>query len=217
MINNRIISLVFKTILIFLSSVVIYEYMLYWHNNMLAYFTILSNILVFIVFIIIWLLTLKDVIVNKQYEGKNEYMLIGKCTTTIAIIVTFLVYAFVLADYSSKDNYDIHNLLEHYILPIMVIVDFFLFDKKGKIKWYHPIIWIGCIIIYIPYIFIRATIISNKIGYIKYPYFFLDLDKLGVSGVALWCLGLFVFFSLLGYGLFLFDKLYHKKHINLDK
>ncbi|MBQ3253757.1 MAG: Pr6Pr family membrane protein, partial [Acholeplasmatales bacterium] len=135
---------------------------------------------------------------------------------TIAITVTFLVYAFMLADYSSKDNYDIQNLSEHYIIPLMVIIDYFMFDKKGTIKWYHPLIWVGCIITYLPYIFIRANIVGNN-TYTKYPYFFLNIDELGASEVALWCLGLLVFFTGLSYLVMLFDSKYNKNKNNLEK
>ena len=154
--------------------------------------------------------------IKKEYEGYNEHILTGKFTATIAITVTFLVYAFMLADYSSKDNYDIQNLSEHYIIPLMVIIDYFMFDKKGTIKWYHPLIWVGCIITYLPYIFIRANIVGNN-TYTKYPYFFLNIDELGASEVALWCLGLLVFFTGLSYLVMLFDSKYNKNKNNLEK
>lgn len=216
MFNNKIVSLVYKSILLTISLLAIYEYILYFNWNLFAYFTILSNILVFVVFLIVWIKTLKDVAIKKEYEGYNEHILIGKFTATIAITVTFLVYAFMLADYSSKDNYDIQNLSEHYIIPLMVIIDYFMFDKKGTIKWYHPLIWVGCIITYLPYIFIRANIVGNN-TYTKYPYFFLDIDESGASEVTLWCLGLLVFFTGLSYLVMLFDSKYNKNKNNLEK
>ncbi len=95
----------------------------------------------------------------------------------------------------------------------MTILDYFLFDEKGKIKWYHPLLWCGCALLYLPYIFIRAIILGKNTTLLRYPYFFLNVDRLGVGGVTLWCIGLIIFFMILTYLNFFFDKWYYKKKI----
>lgn len=211
MINNKIISLIFKTAFVFISLPVMYTYLLEFNGDTLAYFTVLSNILIFVVMLIIWIKTLKDVIIKKEYEGLNKHCMLPKGIAMLCITVTFLVYAFLLAEYNLKSNYYVNNLSEHYILPMMMILDYFLFDEKGNIKWYHPLIWVGCALCYLPYIFIRAAIIGNNSNLIRYPYFFLNVDDLGVGGVIWWCIGLLIFFSALAYLYFLFDKLINKR------
>lgn len=211
MFKNKIVSLVYKTIFVIISFVTIYNNIYSFNGDTLAYFTVLSNIVVFVFILIIWILTLKDVVIKKEYEGYNNHLLPGKGIATLCITVTFLVYAFLLAEYDKKSNYTFQNLGQHYIIPIMTLLDYFFFDEKGKIKWYYPLIWVGCALSYLPYIFIRAAILGSNTTLLRYPYFFLNVDELGVGGVALWCVGLFVFFSILGYLNYFFDRWYAKK------
>ncbi len=213
MIKNKKISLVYKTIFILISFISMYNTFYNFSGNTLAYFTILSNLLVFIFFLIIWIKTLRDVICNKEEEGYNTHLLQIKGIATLCITVTGLVYAFLLANYGNKANYTFQNLSQHYIIPIMTILDYFLFDEKGKIKWYHPLLWCGCALLYLPYIFIRAIILGKNTTLLRYPYFFLNVDRLGVGGVTLWCIGLIIFFMILTYLNFFFDKWYYKKKI----
>lgn len=211
MVNNKKISLLFKTILVAISFVSIYNSFYNISASTFAYFTFLSNVLVLIFFLIIWIKTIIDVIIKNENEGYNTHLIKIKGIATLCITVTGLVYAFTLADYTSKSNYTFQNLSQHYFIPIMVVLDYFLFDEKGHIKWYTPLIWVGCALTYLPYIFIRALILGPNTSLVRYPYFFLDVDKLGVSGVALWCVGLVVFFSLLAYLNYFYDKYYHNK------
>ena len=211
---NKIISLIYKTIFVTISGIGIYNMLFNLNFDTLAYFTNLSNIIVFIFFIIIWYKTLKDVL-NKNYDGKNTHLVKYKGIATLCITVTGLVYSLLLADYSSKSNYTFQNLTVHYIIPIMTILDYFLFDEKGLLKWYHPLIWVFVSICYLPYIFIRALILGSNTTRLKYPYFFLNIDKIGVQAVILWCVGLIIFFVLLSYLLFLYDqknKIFTKKN-----
>lgn len=216
MFNNKIVSLIYKTILVTLCVVVNYEFLRTFNGNTLLYFTVLSNILVFIVTLIVWIKTLKDVVIKKEYEGYNQHALIPKGIATLCITVTGIVFAFILADYSSAGNYTVHNLLEHYIIPLLFVLDYFFFDKKGKTKWYHPLIWIGSAIIYLPYVFIRAVILGKETNLTRYPYFFLNADDLGVSGVAVWCVILVIVFSIVAYLYFTFDYFYNKKKNNIE-
>lgn len=211
MINNKKISLLYKTILVAISFVSIYNSFYNISASTFAYFTFLSNVLVLVFFLIIWIKTIKDVIVKNENEGYNTHLIKIKGIATLCITVTGLVYAFTLADYTNKGNYTFQNLTQHYFIPIMVVLDYFLFDEKGHIKWYTPLIWVGCALTYLPYIFIRAIILGPNTTLVRYPYFFLDLDKLGVGGVTLWCIGLVVFFSLLAYLNYFYDKYYQNK------
>lgn len=205
MIQNKIVSLVYKTIFISISFISLYNTLFNFSGDTLAYFTILSNIVVFVFFLIIWIKTLQDIL-HKKTEGGNTHLIRTKGIATLCITVTGLVYAFLLADYTAKSNYTFQNLSHHYIIPVMTVLDYFLFDEKGKLKWYHPLLWVGCALLYLPYIFIRAIILGPDTALIRYPYFFLNVDNLGVGGVALWCAGLVVFFSALAYLLYFYDR-----------
>lgn len=200
-----------------ISFIGIYNSFYNLNPNTFTYFTFLSNLLVLIFFLIIWIKTIKDVIIKDENVGYNTHLIKIKGIATLCITVTGLVYAFTLADYTSKSNYTFQNLSQHYFIPVMVVLDYFLFDEKGHIKWYTPLIWVACAISYLPYIFVRAAILGPNTDLVRYPYFFLDIDLLGVGGVVLWCIGLLVFFSILAYLNYLFDYKYSKKQKSLEE
>jgi hypothetical protein len=68
---------------------------------------------------------------------------------------------------------------------------------------------------YVVYVFIHAALrgfdssIMNYAGTdpVIYPYFFLNPEKVGIGGMALWIFGLLAAFVLLGYLFFLIDRL----------
>lgn len=211
MIKNKIISLTYKTILLTISFLAIYHMMLNITPNTLAYFTNLSNILVFVIVLIIWIRTFKDVALNKKIAGPNPHLVRTKGIATVSIAITGIIYSTTLAKYDQISNYTVQNLSVHYIIPLLTVLDYFLFDQKGFIKWYHPLIWAGIIILYLPYIFIRALIIGENTELIKYPYFFLNIDNLGVFAVVLWCIGIALLFIFLSYLIYIYDRWQNKR------
>ncbi|MEJ2750444.1 MAG: Pr6Pr family membrane protein, partial [Anaerolineae bacterium] len=60
------------------------------------------------------------------------------------------------------------------------------------LTWQHPFVWLAYPIAYLVYWLIRGP----RVGY--YPYFFLDVNALGYSGVAIWSGALIVIFLVLG-------------------
>ena len=66
--------------------------------------------------------------------------------------------------------------------------------------------------LYIVFIYTRAAIVNfnPEVPYL-YPYFFLNLDNLGVAGVAKWVAILFAGFIVLGYIFYGIDKLIKSK------
>ena len=67
------------------------------------------------------------------------------------------------------------------------------------------------------FIFIRAWILDfNPEAPYIYPYFFLNLDELGVVGVIKWIGILSVVFIVIGYAIFGLDKILSKKEKNLS-
>ena len=68
----------------------------------------------------------------------------------MSITVTFLVYHFLLSPTSGDLNgldY-VRNLMVHYIVPIMTILDYIIFDIKGIYKIIDPLLWLLIPIIY---------------------------------------------------------------------
>jgi len=183
----------------------------YYKSTTLGYFTNLSNICVFFMMGYIWIKTLKDVL-KGEVKGYNTYLLKYKGIATLCICVTGIIYMLFLADYTKKATYYPYNLMLHYIVPIMTVLDFFLFDKRGSLKAWYPAMWVTVVAMYLPYIFIRQYLLkdtkyANFSENSRFPYFFLDIDELGISGVALWIIGIILVFGAISYLFYLWDHL----------
>ena len=91
-------------------------------------------------------------------------------------------------------NWRIGSLTFHVVLPIMYVADWFLFYERKKCKWYYPLASIGFPLAYLVFIFIQAVIMGFDTSILIpgtdtpliYPYFFVNLETQGVSGVLMW-------------------------------
>ena len=183
-------------------------------TGMLIFFTIISNILCFIFIIIIVInsiITSSNKELNK-IEGKTKVLTRVRGAVTLMITVTFLIYHFVLipqatAVGSAFDFFGLPNVLAHYVVPIMMILDWLLFEKKNSYRPYDPLLWLIFPIVYFVIILIRGYFggIIKMIGS-KYPYFFIDVDALGMNQVWINAGFASLFFLLIGYLIFFVDR-----------
>ena len=133
----------------------------------------------------------------------------------LAILLTFLVFNFLLAGQPDRDpqaNWRISSISFHVVLPIMYVLDWLLFYEHKKVKWFYPLASVIFPVLYVAFVFIRAAIVSfnPEVPYL-YPYFFLNIDNLGLAGVARWVAILFAGFIALGYIFYGVDKLIKSK------
>ena len=140
----------------------------------------------------------------------------------LGILLTFLVFNILLAGAAGRDpqlNWRIGSLVFHVVLPIMYIVDWFLFYERKKCKWYYPIASIGFPLVYILFVLIQAVIMRFDTSVLIigtqtpriYPYFFLNLETQGVDGVLMWILILLVAFVAVGFLFLGLDRLGKRK------
>ena len=140
----------------------------------------------------------------------------------LAILLTFLVFNIMLAGAEGRDpqaNWRVSSLLAHVVLPIMYIADWFLFYERRNTKWYYPIVSVAFPFAYILFLLIHATIlkfdssilIPTTTTPLIYPYFFVNLETQGVSGVLMWIGILFVAFMAVGFLFFGLDRLGKKQ------
>jgi hypothetical protein len=164
--------------------------------SILNYFTILSNLLCVVYFI----LDLGYIYKNRRDGTKTVWCPALKGIAMMAVTVTWLVAHFVLGlRFTMSDSSGISLLFVHYLIPIMVIIDWLLFDPKGLIKAYSPLVWPLGPLLYFAYAMVAARI-GNGIGdQSRYPYPFLDVDKLGWGTVLLTVLIMVAAFVVLGY------------------
>lgn len=140
----------------------------------------------------------------------------------LGILLTFLVFNIMLAGAEGRDpqaNWRVGSLIFHVVLPIMYIADWFLFRERKKCKWYYPVVSIAFPLVYVLFLLIQAIIlkfdssilIPTTTTPLIYPYFFVNLDTQGVSGVLMWIGILSVAFVVVGYLFFGIDKIGKKK------
>ena len=210
--KNNSISIIYKLIIIIIGSFAVFHGFFYDNGNFkfnietLYYFTYQSNMLVIIYFF------LDTINIIKKKETLYPRF---KGAVTMSITVTFLVYHFLLSPTSEelkKLDY-IRNLIVHYIVPIMTILDYIIFDAKGIYKIMDPLLWLLIPILYFAFILIRAKTGNPFSDGSYYPYFFVDIDKYGLKTVMKNVFFITLFFAVLGYVEYFIDKLLKNKKL----
>ena len=211
MIKNKSIQLVYQSVyctlafLAILSSVGAFDYS--FKSDFYIYYTNLSNYFCFFVMFMELLQTMK--------KRKNSYVTFNpllKFVGVICILLTGLVFNCVLYSTCSKEfNSNIFNIMFHKILPVMFVLDYILFYKRRGSKWYFPVVAIVSSFLYVAFIFLRAFILGFNTKYLLYPYFFLDINTIGVAGVLKWLLYLSVPFVVIVYFVYFMDKIFKSK------
>lgn len=187
------------------------------HVKFYVYFTNLSNFLCIGVMAASFIQT-----VRRKEDGPVTALPLLKFTGMLGILLTFLVFNFMLAgapDRNPQLNWRVGSLLFHVTLPILYILDWFLFYERGKTKWYYPLVAVGFPLAYVGFIFLQAAIMNFDSSImipgtstpLIYPYFFLNLETQGTMGVVKWVVMLFSAFIAIGYMFVGIDKLLKKK------
>ena len=223
MIKNRTTQLIFQTIYCTLGLVGciaclgIFDDIDLFRWDFYVYFTNISNFLCVGVMIAALIQTAK-----KKEDSYVSAAPMLKFVGMLGILLTFLVFNIMLAGAEGRDpqlNWRIGSLTFHVVLPILYIADWFLFYERKKCKWYYPFVSAGFPLAYAVFLLIHAAILKfdssiltpTGTGILIYPYFFVDLDKQGVTGVLMWVAILAVVFIAVGFGFFGLDRL-GKKH-----
>ena len=217
--KNRTAQLIFQTIYVTLGLVGIVASLGIFDNinlirwDFYVHFTNISNFLCFGVMLAGLIQTAK--------KKENSYVSAApllKFIGMLGILLTFLVFNIMLAGAEGRDpqaNWRVGSLCFHVILPILYIADWFLFYERKKCKWFYPVASIAFPLTYAIFLLIQAIIlkfdssilIPSTTTPLIYPYFFVNLDTLGVSGVLMWIGILTVAFVAVGYLFFGLDRM----------
>ncbi len=180
-----------------------------WHQ--LTYYTLLSNILVLAFFA--WL------VLGRPTPSASLTRIKGAVTT--AILLTFFVYLVLLMPTATPEQFwRVQNFALHFIAPILVILDWLLYDAKGHYRWFEPLTWTVLPLIYMTFALIRGAVFHLPIPNEKaspYPYFFLNIDRIGWWGFSKYFVAILAVFLLLAYGMLALKRApklgrFHEKH-----
>ena len=156
-------------------------------------------------------------LVQNFRKGKRDPWPGCKFVFAVMILVTAIVYNLLLNSYRSVTAYfaDLKNCLYHLILPLLFFLDWLLFYRRGTVKKLYSLLAVLPPLIYVVYILARAAVIkwTGITGSVLYPYFFLNVDRLGWGGFALWMAILLAGILALGCSLYALDRLLCKKAV----
>ena len=222
MIKNRTIQLIYQTVYCTLGLVGciaclgIFDDIKMIRWDFYVYFTNLSNFLCLGVMVAALVQTVK-----KKEDGFVTAAPLLKFIGMLGILLTFLVFNILLAGEEGRNpqlNWRIGSLCFHVVLPIMYILDWFLFYERKKSKWYYPIASISFPLAYVIFLLIHAAALGfdssiltpTGTGILIYPYFFVNLETQGVPGVLMWVAIISVAFVAMGYLFYGLDRIYKK-------
>lgn len=162
---------------------------------LLSYYTLQNNIICLIAFLIFLVFE----IIKKQYKNDMYYLLKG--ALVVAIAITAIIYHIALAPggfemdrlIKSINNKVLANFLVHTFSPILVILDYVIFDEKGHLKFFYPFIWLIQPLNYVVYVYTYSSLGGTFYGIggsKQFAYFFLDYTKLGYTGVVKWLIAI---------------------------
>lgn len=139
--------------------------------NFFSFFTIESNILVFVV------LLLSAVAVAMGKNGKLDTL---RGATTVYILIVGIGFSFLLAGLEDVALTAVpwDNTVLHYIMPIAMLVDFLIDRPKRKLAFKQSLYWLLFPIAYVSYSLTRGALVG------WYPYPFLNPDINGYGAIA---------------------------------
>ena len=214
MIRDKLTQIIFRTVFCtlavigFAASLGLFEAQ--FRSSFYVYFTNLSNYICMFIGFAELKATIKQF--RENDDSFTDVFPKMKFMGLVMIFVTFTVYNFLLAkDKPIEKNLSVSSITLHIVLPLMYIADWILFREHRKVKKTMPLLSVVIPIIYAAFVFIRAEIMGRQ-GDVVYPYFFLDVNKLGWSGVAVWMVILLAAVIAVGYLFLLLDRLLAKKN-----
>jgi hypothetical protein len=147
--------------------------------NMFSYFTIQSNVLVFVM----------SVVLLVRPRASGAVWRVVRLAALCGITVTGIVYATVIAPYVHLSGEAlVYDYIFHYVVPITTVIGFVLvgprlaFQKRDMVFLAWPVLWLV-------YTFVRADVekpIFKGLGEAPshYPYRFLDVDAVSTGEVV---------------------------------
>lgn len=161
--------------------------------GMLRFFTIIGNVLLMIV--------MTGVAANLRFATHPR--ILGGITLFLMLIG--VVYVLLLSDRTLTGAAALANILLHYVTTVVTPLFWLVFAPKGGLRLSDPPRWALLPIAYVPYALARAA----QDG--KYPYPFLNLDRLGWDGMLVNVAGIALGFMIVGYVLVMLDRLFARR------
>ena len=174
------------------------------------FYTMLSNLLCLAWMVALLFRTARD-LRRTGARGTSTPSARGSGVVMFAITVTMLIYLVVLvptrfAD-GDSDIFSLTDTLIHVVTPVLMIVDWLLFVPKGAFRWMDPLLWTLLPYAYLGWAFAYGASGGEFTPGQKYPYPFMNIEALGIPGVAQWIVMLSLALIAVGFVYVVLDRI----------
>jgi hypothetical protein len=146
--------------------------------NYLSYFTIQSNLIAAVVFLI-------GALARRGAHTKGWELVRGGAL--LYMTVTYVVFALLLSGIDVDTRLAWVNTVVHTVFPLAVIVDWLIDPPQHRISFRDSLVWLVYPLAWTAYTLVRGAIAG------WYPYPFIDPANGGYGSVALYVVGILVF------------------------
>ncbi|MGI8720790.1 MAG: Pr6Pr family membrane protein [Geodermatophilaceae bacterium] len=109
------------------------------------------------------------------------------------VVVAGVIWNLYLTEMSM--GYTPQNIMLHLVTPVLVGLDWLLIGRsQERLTWWHPLAWLGYPLLYLIGILVY---LNSERG--RFLYYFLDVDQIGLVGLARNVVLLAIGFAALGY------------------
>ncbi|WP_223623549.1 Pr6Pr family membrane protein [Microbacterium sp. EST19A] len=175
----------------------------------LLFYTMLSNLICLTWMLLLIIRTVRD-LRRRGPSGTSTPNARWSGAVMMAITVTMLIYLVVLVPTRIQDGdsdiFSLTDTLIHVVTPCLLIVDWLFFVPKGAFRRFDPLLWTLLPYTYLLFAFIFGAAGGEFTPGQRYPYPFMDVETLGLQGVALWIVALTIALIAVGYVYLLVDR-----------
>jgi hypothetical protein len=163
--------------------------------NYFSFFTILTNILV--------ALTVTLPLVSAGSRLGRFFSRPGvQSAIALHIAVVGITYSLLLRHIWNPQGLQLAaDRLLHDVIPILYLLYWFIFVPKGTLQWRGLLWWLIYPLVYLIYSIIRGAVTG------RYPYPFLEVNKLGAQKVTITCLVMMLGFVGIGLIIIALDRI----------
>lgn len=204
------ISFIFKLLVFSLSALGVYLIVKdsIYPLEVFSYYTTVVNMFTILLFALLIIL----MVVGKK---PNRLVRFFKQSLMVQLILTLFIYSFVLIPYITEQQIDyqifsIEDIIIHYVTPVAVLLDYAWFDEKGNFKVIDSVINLLSLLAYVMYLVVYGFFGGrfHTGGTISmYPYFFLNIDYVGVQPFIFICLAIVAVVLFIGWVVYMVDQL----------
>ena len=184
------------------------------------FYTIQSNLLAAAMFAFLSFQTAES-LRNGAPGGLGRYTRLGMVCAVDLLVTLIVFWVLLVPEVPASYLWTFDNIAVHTVTPLLCLADYILFSEAGRLR-YRDVYYV-CIF---PAAYVLFTTAAGLAGYVysfsgtfgnaadaapvRFPYFFLDFDRLGATAL-IYIAAMLAFFIVLAHIIFLIDRKVRKR------